>query len=165
MPIVIATVSLGLSARLTARVGERAVLVAGLAFVAAGLALLTCLPAHADYLPDVLPAGLLIAVGFGLAYPALDGIAVGAAPARDAGVASGLFNTTQQVGGALGLAVLTRLAASASRPGRATLTLGGYHLAFSTAAAFAAAALLLAIIAARPVAAPHADPEPPGPAG
>ena len=152
VPVVIAAVSLGASTRLIARLGERRVLLVGLACIVAGLGLLSQLPAQATYVSDVLPAGLLVAVGFGTAYPALAAIAVGGAPPRDAGVASGLFNTTQQIGGALGLAVLTRLAVSASNAPRSQLVadLGGYHVAFAAAAGLVAAGLAVAVIAARP---------------
>lgn len=148
VPVVIAAVSIGLSAHLIARFGHRLVLVAGLASITTGLGLLARLPADGDYVVDLLPAGLLIAVGFGLAFPALAGVAVGSASARDAGVASGLFNTTQQVGGAFGLAVLTRKATGTQDGGGAeqiTAALDGYHLAFLTAAGLAATALLLAV--------------------
>ena len=159
VPVAIAAVSLGASTRLIARLGERHVLLVGLACIVAGLGLLSQLPAHASYVSDVLPAGLLIAVGFGTAYPALAAIAVGGAPPHDAGVASGLFNTTQQIGGALGLAVLTRLAVSASNAPRRHLVadLGGYHVAFAAAAGLVAAGLAVAVIAARPSAADEAQ--------
>ena len=152
VPVAIAVVSLGASARLIAHLGEHRVLLVGLAFIVAGLGLLSQLPAHASYVSDVLPAGLLVAAGFGTAYPALAAFAVGGAPPRDAGVASGLFNTTQQVGGALGLAVLTRLAVSASNARRSHLVadLGGYHVAFAAAAGLVAAGLAVAVIARKP---------------
>ena len=158
VPVVIAVVSLGASVRLIARMGEQRVLLVGLASIVAGLGLLSQLPAHASYVSDVLPAGLLIAVGFGTGYPALAAIAVGGAPPRDAGVASGPFNTTQQIGGALGLAVLTRLAVSASNEHRSHLVadLGGYHVACAAAAGLAVAGLAVAVIAARPSAAEEA---------
>lgn len=151
VPIVIAAVSLGLSARLIGRLGLRAVLLGGLVLITTGLALLTGLPADGRYLPDLLPAGLLLGTGFGLAFPALAAIAVGSAPPADAGVASGLFNTAQQVGGALGLAVLTRVATSspAASGAQAVASLDGYHLAFGTAAVLVAGALLLAVPATR----------------
>jgi EmrB/QacA subfamily drug resistance transporter len=143
VPVVIAAVSLTLTARLVARLGARPVLTGGLTLVTGGLALLVGVPASDRYPTHVLPAALLIAVGFGLAFPALADIAVASARADDAGVASGLFNTTQQVGGALGLAVLTRLATSTS-PAH-TAVLSGYHLAFAAAAGFAATALVLSL--------------------
>lgn len=93
----------------------------------------------------MLPAGLLIGVGFGLAFPVLAAIAVGGAPTGDAGIASGLSNTTQQVGGALGLALLTHVATlSAQARGRGFM-LGGYHLTFGVATGLSAVALLLAL--------------------
>lgn len=146
VPLVIAAVSLGLSARLITRYGVRAALVTGLALITAGLAWLTRLPTSGAYLPDMLPAGLLIATGFGLSIPALAAVTVGTAPTTDAGVASGSFNTTQQVGGALGLALLTRLATSRG-DGHVAASVDGYHLAFATAAGLAAIALCPALLA------------------
>ncbi|MCX5196242.1 MFS transporter [Streptomyces sp. NBC_00249] len=136
----IGAVSLGVSARLNARFGERTVLLAGLGLLVVGLALLTRLPVHADYATDLLPV-MLLASGFGLALPALTALGMSGAGDADAGLASGLFNTTQQIGMALGVAVLTTLAASrtetltaaGSTPAEA-LT-GGYHLAFAIGAA------------------------------
>ena len=143
VPVVIAAVSLGASAHLIARLGQRPVLAAGLVCIAAGLALPTQLPDHARYLPDILPAALRIALGFRTAYPALAGLAVASAPPTAAGVASGLFNTTQQLGGALGLALLTRLATSHLHPAAHLAALTGYHLAFTAATGLVIAALLL----------------------
>lgn len=135
----IGAVSLGVSARMNARFGERAVLLAGLGLLTAGLGLLTRLPVHADYVADLLPV-VLLASGFGLALPALTALGMSGADERDAGLASGLFNTTQQIGMALGVAVLSTLAASrtgsltaAGRTPAASLT-GGYHLAFALGA-------------------------------
>ncbi|MEU8497553.1 MFS transporter [Streptomyces lavendulae] len=136
----IGAVSLGVSARLNARFGERAVLLAGLGLLTAGLGLLTRLPVHADYVTDLLPV-MLLASGFGLALPALTALGMSGADERDAGLASGLFNTTQQIGMALGVAVLSTLAASrtgsltaAGHTPAESLT-GGYHLAFALGAA------------------------------
>ncbi|GLV83500.1 MFS transporter [Streptomyces lavendulae subsp. lavendulae] len=136
----IGAVSLGVSARLNARFGERAVLLAGLGLLTAGLGLLTRLPVHADYVTDLLPV-MLLASGFGLALPALTALGMSGADERDAGLASGLFNTTQQIGMALGVAVLSTLAASrtgsltASGHTPAESLTGGYHLAFALGAA------------------------------
>ncbi|MFI6639652.1 MFS transporter [Streptomyces sp. NPDC050504] len=133
---VIGAVSLGASARLIGRFGERAVLLTGLAMLVGVLGLLTRLPVHANYAVDLLPV-MLLAAGFGLALPALTALGMSGAGEEDAGLASGLFNTTQQIGMALGVAVLSTLAASrteslASRglPEAEALT-GGYHLAFA----------------------------------
>ena len=146
--LTIAAISLGLTAALIARLGRRPVLLVGLAAIAVGLALLARLPADGRYVVDILPASLLLAVGFGLAFPALAALAVVEAPPRDAGAASGLFNTTQQVGGAFGLAILASLAAARTRhegaAGATEALLSGYRLAFVGAAVLAGAALLLA---------------------
>ncbi|MCI3903977.1 MFS transporter [Streptomyces spectabilis] len=152
---VIGAVSLGVSARLNARFGERNVLLAGLVLLLGVLGLLTRVPVHADYWVDLLPV-MLLAAGFGLALPALTSLAMSGARADDAGLASGLFNTTQQIGSALGVAVLTTLAASrtesalaSGRPRPEALT-SGYHLAFGIGAALLAAALLIAATVLRP---------------
>jgi EmrB/QacA subfamily drug resistance transporter len=151
--VTIGAVSLGVSARLTARFGERRILLTGLALLTGMFALLVRVPVHADYLTDLLPA-LLFTAGFGLALPALTTLGMSDARGDDAGLASGLFNTTQQIGMAIGVAVLSTLAASrsdrliaAGRPRPDALT-SGYHLAFGVAtglvgAAFIAAFLLL----------------------
>ncbi|MEU7552473.1 MFS transporter [Streptomyces sp. NPDC044571] len=147
--VAIGAVSLGVSARLNARFGERAVLLAGLALLVLALGLLVRLPLHAAYVTDLLPV-MLLASGFGLALPALTTLAMSGAGEQDAGLASGLFNTTQQIGMALGVAALSTLAASRTRSlglaGRSTaeaLT-GGYHLAFAAGAGLLLAAAVLA---------------------
>lgn len=147
--LVIGAVSLGVSARLNARFGERNVLLAGLGMLVLALGLLTRLPVHADYVTDLLPV-MLLAAGFGLALPALTTLGMSGAGERDAGLASGLFNTTQQIGMALGVAVLSTLAASRTeslaRAGGspAEALTGGYHLAFAIGAALLLAAVGLA---------------------
>lgn len=142
-------VSLGLSARLIARFGERAVLLTGLVLLIGMLGLLVRLPVHASYAVDLLPV-MLLAAGFGLALPALTALGMSGAKEADAGLASGLFNTTQQIGMALGIAVLSTLAAArtesltaAGRPVAEALT-GGYHLAFAVGAALLVAAFGIA---------------------
>ncbi|MGK4583926.1 DHA2 family efflux MFS transporter permease subunit [Kitasatospora sp. HPMI-4] len=147
--LAIGTVSLGLSARLIARLTERRVLLIGLALLVAALGLLTRLPVHSDYLVDLFPT-MLLAAGFGLAVTALTSLAMSDAGPDDAGVASGLFNTTQQVGGALGVAVLTTLAASrtdrltATGHDAATALTAGFRLAFALGAALLITAFVLA---------------------
>ncbi|MFC9293192.1 MFS transporter [Streptomyces sp. NPDC057011] len=148
--LVIGAVSLGVSARLNTRFGERNVLAAGLGLLVLALGLLTRLPVRADYVTDLLPV-MLLAAGFGLALPALTTLGMSGADDRDAGLASGLFNTTQQIGMALGVAVLSTLAASrtqssarAGSPPAEALT-SGYHLAFALGAALLVAALALAV--------------------
>ncbi len=147
--LVIGAVSLGVSARLGARFGERNTTLAGLALLLVALGLLTRLPVRADYVTDLLPV-MLLAAGFGLALPALTTLGMSGADERDAGLASGLFNTTAQIGMALGVAVLSTLAASrtesaegsGSTPAEALTS--GYHLAFALGAALLLAATVLA---------------------
>ena len=98
----IGILSLGFSARLVMRFGPRAVLLAGLASIAGGLALFSQVPVDGRYVTDVLPAMLLIGAGGGLSFPALMALAMTGATAEDSGLLSGLVNTTQQVGAALG---------------------------------------------------------------
>jgi EmrB/QacA subfamily drug resistance transporter len=156
--VMIGTVSLGFSSRLNARFGERTVLLAGLVPLVAALGLLTRLPAHSAYVAHVLPT-MLLAGGFGLAISALTALGMSDAGRHDAGVASGLFNTTQQVGGALGVAVLSTLAAGRTRAllaggdasvhGIRAAATGGFHLAFGIGAGLLAAAFVLAVIVLR----------------
>ena len=124
----------------------------------AGFALLTQLPVAGSsgvYPLHLLPT-MLLTGGFGLAFPAMITLAMSGASGADAGVASGLVNTTQQVGAALGVAVLSTLAAArtgrllaAGRPPAVALT-GGYHVAFGVGAGLAATALVLAAVVLRP---------------
>ncbi|MFE9601270.1 MFS transporter [Streptomyces hokutonensis] len=149
-PVVIGVLMLGLSARTIGRFGPYRVLLAGLVLIVAGMALLSRAPADGWYVADVLPPLLLLATGFAAAMPALTGLAMSGAREEDAGLASGLFNTTQVVGGSLGLAVLSTLAAGRTDGlvARGTelipATAAGYQLAFRVAALIAAAALVLA---------------------
>ncbi|MGW6097777.1 MFS transporter [Streptomyces sp. NPDC055157] len=152
---VIGVVSLGVSARLNARFGERRVLLAGLVLLVGVLGLLARVPVHAHYLTDLLPV-MLLAAGFGLALPALTSLGMSDAKADDAGLASGLFNTTQQIGMAVGIALLSTLAASrtdellADGQSRAAALTGGYHLAFMIGAGFLVAAFVVAFAVLRP---------------
>ncbi|WP_433459120.1 MFS transporter [Micromonospora sp. CA-248212] len=154
-PVVIAAVSLGLSGRLIARWGARTVLVTGLGLAAVGFLLLARLSADGGYLTDVLPAMLIFGVAGGLTLPAVTTLAMAGATDADAGLASGLANTTQQVGGAVGLATLATLAAArsdalrASGQAEAAALAGGYRVAFAVAAALVLAALLLALARCR----------------
>lgn len=126
----------------------------GLVLLVGVLGLLTRVPVHASYVTDLLPV-MLLAAGFGLALPALTSLAMSGAEEKDAGLASGLFNTTQQIGMALGIAVLSTLAATrtesltaAGRPAAEALT-GGYHLAFAVGAGLLLAALAIAFTVLR----------------
>jgi EmrB/QacA subfamily drug resistance transporter len=148
---VIAVVSLGLSARLTARFGARRLLLAGLVMITLALAALTQVPAHAGYAAQLLPPLILFGAGGGLALPALAALGMSDATDADAGVVSGLFNTTQQVGAALGVALLTTLAARrAGGAASAQALTSGYHLAFAVGAGLALASMAVAGLALRP---------------
>jgi predicted MFS family arabinose efflux permease len=164
--VAIGTVSLGLSARIAARFGQRAMLLAGLVLIAAALALLTRLPVHASYPAHLLPAVLIFGIGGGLTLPALASLGMSGATDSDAGLASGLFNTTQQVGAALGVAMLSTLAAAQARSLHATSTssaaalAAGYHLAFAIGTVLTVAAIIVAaaMLRRRTVSAPRPAP-------
>lgn len=151
---VIGAVSLGVSSRLSARFGDRNVLLLGLALLIGLLGLLTRLPVHSHYATDLLPV-MFLAAGFGLALPALTTLGMSGAGEEDAGLASGLFNTTQQIGMAMGVAVLSTLAASrtntllAAGGSRAEALTGGYHLAFAVGTGLLAAAFLVVLVVIR----------------
>ncbi|GAA2145427.1 MFS transporter [Actinomadura napierensis] len=152
--VAIGGISLFVSARLSRRFGERAVLLGGLVLLMAAMGWLTRIPADADYVTDLLPVMVLIAGG-GLVLPALTGLGMSDARPDDAGLVSGLFNTVQQVGMALGVAVLSTLAASRTehlradgRSEAAALT-GGYHLAFTVSAGLLVAAFLVGVFVLR----------------
>ena len=153
--LVIGAVSLGLSARLDALVGPRAMVLVGLALMALGLALLARLPVDGRYATDLLPAIVVLAAGFGLAMPALTSLAMADATPADSGVTSGLFTTTQQIGGAFGLAVLATLASSrtdellATGTGEVAALTAGYRLAFGLAAVVVLVGLGLAAVLLR----------------
>ncbi|HEV7899044.1 MAG TPA: DHA2 family efflux MFS transporter permease subunit [Planosporangium sp.] len=166
--LVIAAISLGLSARLTTRFGARAILLAGLALLVVGLALLARVPVAGSYPVDILPVMLVLGVGAGLSLPAVTMLAMSGAGPEDSGLASGLVNTTQQIGGALGIAVLATLATARTdrllahgHTGAAALT-GGYRLAFGVGAGLVALAAVLTATVLRPKATvlkPQASPE------
>jgi EmrB/QacA subfamily drug resistance transporter len=151
----IGALSLGLSARLIMRFGAKASLIPGLTLAAAGLAFFQRAPVNGSYLTDILPVMMLLGVGAGLCFPALMTLAMSGATASDSGLASGLVNTTQQVGGALGLAVLATLSTTRSNTllaggeNTAAALTDGYHLAFLTAFGFLVAAVLIAVTVLR----------------
>jgi EmrB/QacA subfamily drug resistance transporter len=164
----IAALSLRLAARLMMRFGSKPTLIGGLILVAAGLVVFRRAPVNAGYAADLLPVMVLLGVGAGLVFPSLMTLAMSAATPEDSGLASGLVNTTQQVGGALGLAVLATLSTTRTAGLRAHGTSSavaltdGYHLAFTIAAALVLAAIALGVLLLRPQATLHAvgDPMP-----
>ncbi len=154
-PVLIGVLMLGLSARTIGRFGPYRVLLAGLVLIVAGMALLSRVPVSGEYVVDVLPAMLLLGAGFAGAMPAVTGLAMSGVAEEDAGLASGVFNTTQVVGGSLGLAVLTTLAASrtdgllAGGESFASATADGYRLAFTVATGIAVAGFVVAAVVLR----------------
>jgi EmrB/QacA subfamily drug resistance transporter len=158
-------------AQLVTRIGPRWPLVAGLATAAAGIWLLARVPADAEYVPDLLPALIVSGIGIGLAFVTMSIGALQGVEERDSGLASGLVNTTQQIGGALGVAVLSTIAVTRTEgflaahprlPSAAALT-EGFGAALLAGAAFAAVGALLAALLIRrrvPAAAAAAPPEP-----
>src|SRR5829696_8639225 len=160
----IGALSVGVAPRLTMRFGARAVLLPSLALLTVALALLSRVPVDAGYVVDILPAMLLFGVGAGMSFPALMTLAMSSASPSDAGLASGLVNTTQQVGGALGLAVLTTLATSRTDgllddgASTASALTEGYQLAFAVGAALLVVAVALAaFVLQRPPAPAHQE--------
>jgi EmrB/QacA subfamily drug resistance transporter len=154
--LLIGAFSLGISARLNMRFGPRATLIPGLVFGAAGLALFTRASVGSSYTSDLLPPMILVGAGAGLSFPSLMMLAMSGADPSDAGLASGLVNTTQQVGGALGLAVLATISATRTdtllRAGKtsASALTSGYHLAWVIGTALLVAAVGAAVTVLRP---------------
>ena len=119
--------------------------------IAIGLALFTRAPVDGNYFEHILPVMLVLAAGIGVSFPALMTLAMSGATQEDAGLASGLVNTTAQVGGALGLAVLATLSTTrtdnllAEGESRAQALVDGYHLAFWIGAALVVLAFVIAV--------------------
>jgi EmrB/QacA subfamily drug resistance transporter len=154
--VIIGALSLRFTAQLINRFGARATLLPGLALVTAGLVVFQRAPVDGAYLTDLLPAMLLLGTGAGLTFPSLMTLVMSGATKADSGLASGIANTTLQVGGALGLAVLATLSASRTETLRAdgestaSALTGGYHLAFGIGAALVLAAIVVAVTLLRP---------------
>jgi EmrB/QacA subfamily drug resistance transporter len=148
--VTIGALSLGPSARLTTRFGPRAVVIAGVGLAAVGLAIFAIAPLDARYVSTILPAMLLLGGGMGVAFPSVMMFAMSSATSSDSGLTSGLINTTAQVGGAFGLAILATVSASrtqdvlASGAGSAAALAAGYHLAFGISACFLVVAGIIA---------------------
>jgi EmrB/QacA subfamily drug resistance transporter len=168
--LIMGVLSLRYTDRLTHRFGARTCVIAGLGFVTVAVLLFVRAPVGGDYLVDLLPLMVLFGTGAGVAFPALVGVAMSDVQPQEAGVASGLVNTTAQVGGALGLAVLATVASSRTDDLRAAgddiahaLT-GGYHLAFGVGAGLLLVALAVAVFVLRPKPMPamHGAQEPVG---
>jgi EmrB/QacA subfamily drug resistance transporter len=153
-PVLIAVVSLVFSAGLERRFGARWVLMVGLGVIAVALGLLSRVPLGGEYMVDVLPGLVLLGAAFGAVMPALMGVAMSTATSADSGIASGVINTTQQVGAALGTAVLATLAAARSSSlmdsvGAMEALTSGFRLAYVVAAGFVVLAMMVAGVALR----------------
>jgi EmrB/QacA subfamily drug resistance transporter len=151
-----------LSQALIPRLGAREVPLLGLGLAVVGMLLFLRLEPGGTYVGDLLPGIAFCSVGMGLVFVPVTLIATSGIPADDAGLASGLFNTSQQIGGALGLAVLSTLAASttmdalassggqSSQAEQAQALVDGFHVAYiGSALLLATSAVLLALLLRR----------------
>jgi MFS family permease len=149
--LVMGVMSFRFSAQLNMRYGPKATLIPSMVAIGAGLLLFARTPVDATYVVDLLPPTVLIGLGAGLAFPSLMTLAMSGATPQDSGLASGLVNTSVQVGGAIGLAVLATLAsersdsALAQGESAASALNSGYHLAYLVGAALIGVALVVAL--------------------
>jgi EmrB/QacA subfamily drug resistance transporter len=154
--LVMAVMSLRVTGRLNLRFGPRATLIPALAVIAAGLLFFARTPVDGSYAVDILPAMILMGLGTGLAFPSLMTLSMSGATEEDSGLASGLVNTSMQVGGAIGLAVLATLATErtngllADGESAASALNTGYHLAYVVGAALVLVAIAVAVAVLRP---------------
>jgi EmrB/QacA subfamily drug resistance transporter len=147
----------GVAQQLIKRVGVRNVSTAGIALASAGMLVLTQLPVHGSYVSDLLVGLLPMSLGMGLTFVPITLMGTSGVTGEDAGLASGLFNTAQQVGGSLGLAILSTLAASQTASvlhGTSTAAVlaarvSGYHVAFLAAAIMLGAGVVIMSVALR----------------
>jgi EmrB/QacA subfamily drug resistance transporter len=154
-------VGAAIAQQLIARIGVRTTALIGMSLASVGLLLLGGLPVDGRYAADLLPSLVIIALGLGLAFAPITLMATANVEARDAGLASGLLNTAQQVGGALGLAVLSTLAADRtssildgashgpSAAERASALVNGFHSAFVAGAGLMATGVILMAVLLR----------------
>ncbi len=149
--VVMGGLSLGFSEKLLMRFGPRNILIPGFTLVTIALLLFARTPVDGNYVTDLLPPFLLIAVGIGTSFPGIMTLAMSGATPEDAGLASGLVNTSMQVGGAVGLAVLATLSTErtesleAAGHSVASALNSGYHLAYLVGAGLAFTAVLISI--------------------
>ncbi len=153
--LVMGTLSLGFSEKLIMRFGPRNTLIPGVCMVVVALLLFARTPVDANYLTDLLPPFLLIGVGVGTSFPAIMTLAMSGATPEDAGLASGFVNTSMQVGGAIGLAVLATLSGERTKnlladgESAAQALTSGYHVAYLVGAILAAIAVAIAVFVLR----------------
>ena len=171
MTVVMGTMSFRFTGQLNLRFGPQATLIPAMVCIVAGLLLLARTPVDASYVVDLLPAMILMGLGSGLGFPSLMTLAMSGATERDSGLASGLVNTSVQVGGAIGLAILATFATErtnallADGEAAAEALNAGYHLAYLIGAGLVVAAIAIAVGLLReeaPAAAPEPVPEPGG---
>src|SRR5262249_20602845 len=134
-------VSAGFASNFAPRIGVRPVAIGGMIVTTGGVGLLTQISARGTYLADVLPPLLLTSLGMGAVFVPLTLIATTGLENEDQGLASGIFNTSQQIGGALGLAILSSLAASKTTSVATSVSpqvalVQGFHVAFAGSAVF-----------------------------
>jgi EmrB/QacA subfamily drug resistance transporter len=147
----------GVAQQLIKRVGVRNVSTAGITLAAAGMLVLTQLPVHGSYVSNLLVGLLPMSLGMGLTFVPITLMGTSGVSDEDAGLASGLFNTAQQVGGSLGLAILSTLAASqtasvlrgTSPAAILAARVSGYHVAFLAAAIMLGAGAVIMTVALR----------------
>jgi EmrB/QacA subfamily drug resistance transporter len=149
--LIMAVLTVRYSEPLIMRFGARTTLLPGMVLVAVGLGVFALAPVDGDYVVNILPVMILLGFGIGVCFPALMQLAMSGATQQDAGLASGLVNTTAQVGGAIGLAVLATLSSTRSdnlvsdgKSAASALT-SGYHLAFLIGAVLVLAAIAVAL--------------------
>jgi EmrB/QacA subfamily drug resistance transporter len=154
--IIMGTLSLGFAERLIMGIGPRRALIAGLSLSVGGLLLFARAPVDGNYLRDVFPVMVLLGTGAGLVFPSLMTLAMSGATESDAGLASGLVNTTVQVAGAIGLAVLATIATertdalSGGGPVTDSALNSGFHLAYLVGAALVALSIVVAFVVVQP---------------
>jgi hypothetical protein len=145
----------GVAAQAVTRVGVKPALVVGMTFLTAGVAYFTQVSPDGSYVSDLLPGFLIIAVGMGFSFVPISIAALAGVKPSEAGLASGLINTSQQVGGALGIAALSAIATStttdkfASGAAKATALTDGFQAAFTAGAAVGIIGILVALFVVR----------------
>jgi EmrB/QacA subfamily drug resistance transporter len=153
--IVMGTMSFRFSARLNMRFGPKATLIPSMVAIGGGMLLFARTPVDATYVTDIMPALILFGLGAGVGFPSLMTLAMSGATPSDSGLASGLVNTSVQVGGAIGLAVLATLATErtdgliADGESTAAALNSGYHLAYLIGAAIVVVAIAVAVTVLR----------------
>src|SRR5947207_12334915 len=138
-----------IGARIGTRLGERTLIALGTVVLAAGMLLFLRTAPESDYVTVLIPAMLVTGIGVGLTFVSVTMAATAGVPDRDQGTASGLIGTAQQVGTAVGLAILVNIAGSVTRvylPQGAGAVIAGYHQACVSAAAITVAAAIIASI-------------------